>query len=142
MRHGPAWGGAIGAGRRRPTQVQSRQARVIAMVGQFKFLNVDLEVESDADLAPLVRALAPHAIDLKNQWRGRRHCVTFELNRGPRNAEQGVLRFARALGRSRPAVRRLWRNASRRDFDVGIEAPAGPKPAILALSDTAVEMVA
>jgi len=105
-----------------------------------KFLNVDLEVEGRGDLEPLVVALARGAIHLSNYRLRGRHHVRFELNRSPKDANQGIRGFAKLLRRLPPPARRLWKAARRRDFDIGIEAPRRSDCAILELSSEAVQL--
>lgn len=105
-----------------------------------KFLNVDLEVESAADLEPLVAAMAGGAFDLAKYRRRGRYHVRFELNRTPTNADQAIRAFARLLRRLPPRVRRLWNAARRRDFDIGMDAPDPSDCAMLELSDEAVQL--
>ncbi len=105
-----------------------------------RFLNVDVEVESSADLDPLVAVMARGAFHLANYRRGGRHHVRFELATSPRSADHGIRAFAKLLNRLPPKARRLWNAARRRDFDIGIQAPRRSDSAILELSREAVQL--
>ena len=87
----------------------------------YRFSNVDLDVASRADLAPLIKALEPEAFCLDGTARRRRGLcfARFELSRQPKNPDAGIVSLIESL----PArVRALWNGAAQRDFNVGVEA--------------------
>ena len=106
------------------------------------FLNVDLEVVSAEDLAPLAEAIAPRAYALHVGRVGRRHLASFEARRhaaGPDGAIRNLVAAVRALP---PRERARWRRATRRDFNVGIQAAALPASRELPIEAATVAMVA
>lgn len=100
-----------------------RDSPDVHLPGGF-FLNVDLDLESDADLAPLVRALEPRAYPLERPA-GR---ASFELNEpvSPHEPEPMILEFVRLVNALPPPLRKLWDEASRRVFDIGIQSGRRP----------------
>lgn len=88
------------------------------------FLNVDLDIESSEDLAPLIAALEPHAYSLERPP-GR---ASFELNQpvSPTSPEPLVVAFVRALNALPPPIRSIWDRAAKRTFDIGIQSARRP----------------
>lgn len=91
--------------------------------GRF-FLNVDLDVYSSEDLAPLVAALEPNAYSLERPP-GR---ASFELSEpvSPTTPEPLILEFVRLVKGIPPQARALWDRAERRVFDIGIQSGRRP----------------
>jgi hypothetical protein len=90
----------------------------------YRFSNVDLDVASRADLGPLIAALEPGAFCLDGSASRRRgaNVATFELSRQPRNPDAGIRAFVSLIESLPPRARALWNGATRRDFNVGVEA--------------------
>jgi hypothetical protein len=90
----------------------------------YRFSNVDLDVASRADLAPLIAALEPGAFCLDGSSFRRRgmNFATFELSRQPRNPDAGIHAFVSLIESLPPTARALWNGAAKRDFNVGVEA--------------------
>lgn len=106
------------------------------------FLNVDLELVSREALAPLVDALAPalHALHVGRV--GARHHASLELLGQPRTPDAAIRRMVAAVQRLPRAPRDRWRRATRRDFNVGIQAAAAPRAREFALDAETVALVA
>jgi hypothetical protein len=86
------------------------------------FLNVDLDVYSRSDLTPFVDALSKKALVLYLGREGRVHSAHFELRTSPKDANAAIRGFA-ALLQSLPRVtRKLWNEATVRDFNIGIQS--------------------
>ena len=92
----------------------------------YRFANVDLDIASRADLAPLVAAFEPRAFCLHSSVsrRGGVNTATFELSRQPRNPDAGIRAFVALISSLSPKARALWNGATKRDFNVGVEAAA------------------
>lgn len=106
-----------------PDQIEGPGPPAAGTAGQF-FLNVDLDVETDADLTPLVKALEPYACSLERPP-GR---ASFELNVpvAPTAPEPLIREFLRLLELLPPDAREVWNRASRRAFDIGIQSLRRP----------------
>lgn len=97
------------------------------MPEQTSFLNVDLDIESAEDLHPLADALGASTMSLQcerlddGKWR-----LCVELSRQPVDAETAVIGFLGAIALLPEDALRIWRNASKRSFNVGIQAGTGP----------------
>jgi hypothetical protein len=91
--------------------------------GQF-FVNVDLDIETELDPEPLIRAFEPHAYSLERPP-GR---ASFELNLpiAPSHPEPLIREFVRLVGLMPPPVRAVWDKASRRVLDIGIQSRRRP----------------
>jgi hypothetical protein len=90
----------------------------------YRFSNVDLDVASRADLAPLMAALEPGAFCLDRSSFRRRGVsfASFELSHQPRNPDAGIRAFVSLVESLPPKARALWDRAIKRDFNVGVEA--------------------
>lgn len=110
------------------------------------FLNVDLDIVAARDLLPLVHALAPNVFDLYTGRVGGRYETHLELAaRGPRqpkNAQATIDRFVNLLAGLPPRARRMWNNAIRRDFNIGIQGGTSPRAFELALEPATLKAVA
>ena len=106
------------------------------------FLNVDLELVSPEDLAPLAEALGPDVYALHVGRVGRRYRASFELRGQPRTPDAAVRRLVAAVQRLPRGARARWNRATRRDFNVGIQAAAGPTAREYAIEAATVALVA
>jgi hypothetical protein len=90
------------------------------------FLNVDLDIYSRSNLAPLVSALGKKVFVLHEGRDKRTYCAHLEVTRITTNADSTVRAFC-ALIQSLPrAERKLWDTAKFRDFNIGVQAEAQP----------------
>ena len=99
-----------------------------------QFLNVDLEVASRTDLAPLEAALGKRVFTLYIGRQRRTYRAHFELSRSTNSADATIRGFCALIEKLPKDARKHWGNATRRDFSVGIQA--GDKPSTL---DTVLE---
>ncbi len=98
-----------------------------SMESQTRFVNVDLDVKSLGDLSPLLEAFGENVLRLHNARIGRRYWIRVELLRSiPRSPAEAIRGFCRLIEKLPPAAKKLWKNASSRQFDIGIQA--GKKP--------------
>ena len=88
------------------------------------FLNVDLDIWSDEDLAPLVQAFEPLAFSLERAP-GR---ASFELNEPaePMSPAAIISEFVRLVNGLPPSARLAWARAARRVFDIGVQSRRHP----------------
>jgi hypothetical protein len=94
----------------------------------IKFLNVDLEVESTADLSPLVAALGDDVVLLHiGPADGGGDLATFELAEEHGGPDGRVLELCDLIEHLPPEAAELWRTAHRRTFDVGYECGDTPR---------------
>lgn len=90
-----------------------------------RFLNVDLEIESRADLASLAAELEPRAYVLHSGPLGDGHLMCLEPDGCPEDksdADDTIHEFCRLVETLSPTGRELWEQAARREFDVGFDA--------------------
>ncbi|HET8623287.1 MAG TPA: hypothetical protein VFM14_06980 [Gemmatimonadales bacterium] len=90
------------------------------------FLNVDLDLTSHEDLAPLADALRRQVHALHVGRVGRWYQARFELNGHPRTPDSAIRRLAGAIQQLPPRERARWNRAARRDFNIGIQAAERP----------------
>jgi len=85
------------------------------------FLNVDLDLEFEGDIGPLIVGFGSAVTELHR----REGFASLELRRTqPENADEGIEgwhRLVTALGRR---TRALWDGCRRRSMNVGVDAPA------------------
>lgn len=109
------------------------------------FLNVDLEIVARRDLQPLVDAAARWAFPLHVRRSGRQHrahLAHFESTLQARSAETTIRRLLDGIERLPASAARLWRTATRRTFNVGVQAGLTPHAADFTLSPTLLVRVA
>lgn len=92
--------------------------------GCTRLLNVDLEVESQHDLQPVVDAFEPAAYSLERP--AGRAC--FELSEEVAQDDPTALicAFVSLVNSFSPAARESWDRATRRVFDVGVQSGRHP----------------
>lgn len=105
------------------------------------FLNVDLDVASPQDLAPLAKALDARLFALHVGRIGRTHWARFELRRDPKTPDFAIRRLVAAIDALPRAARARWNRASRRDFSVGIQAADMPHSSEFVIGSETVAMV-
>jgi hypothetical protein len=88
------------------------------------FLNVDLDIESTDDLAPLAHAFGARVFVLERP-EGR---ASFELSEpvSPTEPDALIHEFVRMVNALPPATRGVWDRASKRTLDIGIQSGHGP----------------
>jgi hypothetical protein len=114
-----------------------------------EYLNVDLEVTGRRDLQPLVDALGDRVIALYVGRMKGRQFAGLELGAMTKTPDQTILRLAALVADLPSTARRLWDDAERREFNIGIQAgrnrqafrcPVGPE-ALRAVSDLRARIV-
>lgn len=107
-----------------------------------KFLNVDVDVYSSADLTPLAIAMEADISVLFVGKVGRRHELHFEISESTRrlkvtkspfrsnpcdgNVDRIIQKIVSLIETLPPPARRLWDGAKARQFNVGIQAGRQP----------------
>jgi hypothetical protein len=88
-----------------------------------QFLNVDLEVLSKSDLSVFAKSFGSRKVSvLYCDHQGEQFLAALELVTMRRTPEQLLARFCDLLEAMPPKAAKLWREASRRTFDIGIES--------------------
>jgi hypothetical protein len=105
------------------------------------FLNVDLDLASKHDLAPLAKALQGRLLALHVGRIGRTYWARFELRRDPKTPDLAIRRLVAAIEALPAAARALWNRTSRRDFSVGIQAAGMPHASEFVIGSETVAMV-
>jgi hypothetical protein len=107
-----------------------------------RYLNVDLEIRSRSDLAPLAKALSRRLIVLHVGKVGREYLLSLEVSGLSVHPDAIIRRFDRVISSLPPVVRTLWTRARDRVFDIGLETTSGSKPFVLTLDPETVKTVA
>jgi hypothetical protein len=97
--------------------------------GQILFLNVDLDVESPFDLAPLVEALGERVSNLYTGPATAGFATHLELSGDlvmPATADIAIRGFVTLLTSLPQSARELWDRATRKEFNIGIQAGTNP----------------
>ena len=97
------------------------------------FLNVDFDLESSADLQPLITAFGRRVIVLQAGRERRRFVAHLELASAPKTADQAIRRFVKLIEGLPESERQIWDVASVRDFNIGVEAGHEPRAFEIAL---------
>lgn len=105
------------------------------------FLNVDLDILSPEDLAPLAEAFRRRLIALHVGRIRKKHWARFELRTQPPNPDIAIQRLVAAVESLPVRQRASWKRATTRDFDIGIQAADGPHVSEFSLAPATVAMV-
>jgi len=92
-----------------------------------RFLNVDLDVVGPQDLTSFVRALGSKVFDLHTGPAGAGYQTHLELATQPKSAEAAIKSFVKLLSALPSPASRLWKGATRRDFNIGIQGGTMPR---------------
>jgi hypothetical protein len=106
------------------------------------FLNVDLDLSSREDLAPLAAALQSRLIVLHVGRVRNRYHARFELRTQPSSADLAIRRLVHAVQTLPVRQRARWRRATTRDFDIGIQSAETPHSTEFLVAAATVAMVA
>jgi len=102
-----------------------------------EYLNVDLDVIARHDLQPFVAALGRAVTVLYvGPHLGRDYLASLEVAGVTKSPEKTITRLVSLIRGLRPDIRRLWKNATVRDLDVGIQAGRDAGTFRLPLSST------
>ncbi len=95
---------------------------------QSNFLNVDLEIESAANLDVLAAAMSKRVVVLYSgpASKPRRHLLSVASSRAHKDPDATIQALCAVVEGLSPAARRLWRTA-RKQFDVGYELNPGER---------------
>jgi hypothetical protein len=111
------------------------------MYAETTFLNVDLDLSSQEDLASLAAALRPRLIALHVGRIRRKYWARFELRIQPRNPDTAIRRLVAAIESLPTHQRASWKRATTRDFNIGIQAADGPQHREFAVAPATARMV-
>jgi hypothetical protein len=104
------------------------------------FLNVDLELESKADLSALLETFGNSIVVLRHTVQRRVYTVWLEHVPEPRHVDEAIMQYAKLVNRLPLAKRSLWDDCRTRRLNIGVQAMATNQR--FALSDRAVIAVA
>ena len=110
------------------------------------FLNVDLEIESRVDLASLATELEPAATTLYCGPIPGGYLLSLEAEDiddfvRTRSPDETIHQFCRLIEALSPTGNEMWREASRRTFDVGFDANAEHVAARFGLREDTLERI-
>jgi hypothetical protein len=105
------------------------------------FLNVDLDIYSRSKLDALVAALGKAVHPLYVGRERREYSAHLELAGWTDDADATIQGLARLLRRLPRTEGKIWDRATRRDFNIGVQAAARCQPYIVEISARAVQMV-
>ena len=107
-----------------------------------QFLNVDLEMIADVDLAPFLAQVASQVVVLRDSIDGPTRTVWLELDAEPEDMDDAVRRYVALIEALPAAIRELWDACSDRCLNVGIQAGQLPHAAEYRMSPASVAGVA
>jgi hypothetical protein len=90
--------------------------------GHTHFINVDLDVFSRSDLTPVVDSLGKNVCVLFLGKTRRTHHTHLEVTSHAKSADATIRRFCKLIEALPKSKRLLWDRATRRDFNIGIQA--------------------
>ena len=98
------------------------------------FLNVDLELVTRGEIAPLLASWSKNVVVLRHSIEEGQCTVWLELDSQPREAEHALLGFLDLVGKLPDEVRDLWNSCDDRCFNVGIQAGGEPHASTYTIS--------
>jgi hypothetical protein len=105
------------------------------------YLNVDLEVRAQFDLAALVKGLSRTTFNLHSGRVDGAHFASFEAPTCGSSPDEAIAAMVMAVSGLPRAARALWDRAADRVFDIGIEHASGTWPFALGLSQDTLKAV-
>jgi hypothetical protein len=106
------------------------------------FLNVDLDIDSRVPLERLVEAFGARVVVLHVGRVGARAQARLELAAAAKGPDDALGRFVRLVRQLPRSARRDWNRATRREFNIGIQAAQGPHHFELAIRPATLQAVA
>jgi hypothetical protein len=103
------------------------------------FLNVDLQIYSNADLQALVTALGKKVFVLFTGRVRQTHCAHLELAKITGTADATIRGFCALIEALPKLERNLWNDAKQRDFNIGVQAGTRPASAEFSLETETVK---
>ncbi len=92
------------------------------------FLNVDLDIYARSSLEPLVSAFGQTVCVLYEGGELHRYSAHLELAAYPTNADIAIRDLATLVHKLSPAKRKLWDSATKRNFNIGVQAAVKDRP--------------
>ena len=111
------------------------------MYQKTTFLNVDLDISSRENLAPLAAALRPGLLALHVGRNRTRYWARLELRTQPPSPDAAIRRLVRAIQSLPRRQQGRWKRATTRDFNIGIQAAAKPHDSEFPLARETVQML-
>ncbi len=109
----------------------------------IRYLNVDLDIESNEDLSALVEDLGEDVFVLHHGLaKGLNHAsfsLTYALYSGP---DEAITGFCRLIQNLSPQARSIWDGCFSRVFDLGFECGKSPTRFYFELRPSTIRMVA
>jgi hypothetical protein len=93
-----------------------------------RFLNVDLDLITQTKPTQIIRDFGEDAVVLASDKTAEGYFTRFEMSVSPDTAEEVISEYQRLLGRLSPSAVTEWRNAKRREFNFGYDAPPRLSP--------------
>jgi hypothetical protein len=93
-----------------------------------EFLNVDLDIKSPTDPAPLKHAFGKRVHVMHADKVGRKHWLRLMLWPQPETPDEAIRRFSKLVARLGPRARVVWKRATK-EFDIGIQGGFEPRSA-------------
>lgn len=112
---------------------------------ESSFLNVDLDVEASFDLAPLVEALGDRVSNMYTGPGAAGFETHLELSGElvmPASADVAIRGFVTLLTALPSSARKLWDDATKREFNIGIQGGVTPRAFELALDAATIADIA
>jgi len=107
-----------------------------------EFINVDLDIKSNADPAVFVEAWKHHVIPTHAGKLGRRHWLRLTLSAQPKTPAEAIRRFTKLVRGLSKRDRDLWEKAGSKEFDIGIQAGFEPRSGEWVLDSKVVQSAA
>lgn len=93
-------------------------------MSNIQFLNIDLDIESEEDISPIIREWGERISVHRNEFLGDRYFGTFETLRS--GVSEIIKEYFDLVEGLSPSARAVWDAAEKRVFDFGYESGTQP----------------
>lgn len=93
-------------------------------MSEIKFLNIDLDIESQDDISPVVKEFSSKLTVMRNDHSKGMYYASFETGYSEEN--EIIEEYVNIIEGLSPEARAIWNNCLKKEFDFGYEG--GDKP--------------
>lgn len=108
----------------------------------IKFLNVDLDIQSEQDISLILNELGNNVFILHQEIQDNHHFARLEIDRDASNADKTINYFCDLIESCSKEARKTWDSCSTRIFDIGYESGIKPNYFTSKINTMTVERIA
>ena len=93
-------------------------------MAEIEFLNIDLDIESSVDIAPIIEGFGKRVCVLNNEFSDGKFSATLET--GYTEENRIISEYASMINGLSPEAREAWNNCIKREFNFGYDSGEQP----------------